>query len=201
MPALSVAGWVPSSAMGHVFPGPPAIPDGRISRVRFWPRLCTPFVGDRPSVLRSASSAGSHPGSRSHVCLSLRLGTVAPRSSSSVPGADDRTRPPSAQSPFAQRLYHWDDLEGHLGESYPSVVARTGSCARPYPSAWLRLSLAHAVLAGCRQLPAGTGPFPTLSLRSLYSRLDPYPAIPRGCICPLLLHGLRPRATGTALGG
>lgn len=31
--------------MDHVSCKPPTIPDGRISRVRFWPRLCTPLIG------------------------------------------------------------------------------------------------------------------------------------------------------------
>ena len=46
---LSVVQRVPSSTMVHGSASPPAIPDGRLSRVRFWPRLCTPFVRDSPS--------------------------------------------------------------------------------------------------------------------------------------------------------
>src|SRR5262249_25884436 len=46
---LSVVQRVPSSTMVHVSTSPPTIPDGRLSRVRFWPRLCTPFFRDSPS--------------------------------------------------------------------------------------------------------------------------------------------------------
>jgi hypothetical protein len=40
----------------------------------------------------------------------------------------------------------------------------------------------------CRLLraPAGRWPFPTLSLRSLYRRLGPYPAMTSRCTCPFL---------------
>ncbi len=46
---LSVVQRVPSSTMVHVSASPPTIPDGRLSRVRFWPRLCTPFFRGSPS--------------------------------------------------------------------------------------------------------------------------------------------------------
>ncbi len=38
------SGPYPRLPSGHVSQSPPTIPDGRISRVRFWPRLCTPFL-------------------------------------------------------------------------------------------------------------------------------------------------------------
>src|SRR5262245_64945370 len=40
---LSVAQRVPRSTLLHVSTSPPTIPDGRLSRVRFGPRLCTPL--------------------------------------------------------------------------------------------------------------------------------------------------------------
>src|SRR5262249_33575421 len=46
---LSVVQRVPSSTLVPVSTSPPTIPDGRLSRVRFWPRLCTPFSRDSPS--------------------------------------------------------------------------------------------------------------------------------------------------------
>jgi hypothetical protein len=46
---LSVVQRVPNSTMVHVSASPPTIPDSRLSRVRFWPRLCTPFSRDSPS--------------------------------------------------------------------------------------------------------------------------------------------------------
>src|SRR5215510_10604667 len=42
-------------------------------------------------------------------------------------------RPPSVQSPFAQLgcYLRWGDVVRLLGGRYPSVIARTGSCAAP----------------------------------------------------------------------
>jgi len=63
-------------------------------------------------------------------------------------------RPPSVQSPFAQLgcYLRWGDVMRLLGESYPSVIARIGSCAAPVglspPSAF---GLVWRVLAGCNQ--------------------------------------------------
>jgi hypothetical protein len=63
-------------------------------------------------------------------------------------------RPPSVQSPFAQLgcYLRWGDLISLLGEHYPSVIARTGSCAAPVglspPSVF---GLVWRVLAGCYQ--------------------------------------------------
>jgi len=50
--ALSVAQRVPNFTMVHVSTSPPTIPYSRISRVRFWPRLCTPSIRHRPSRTR-----------------------------------------------------------------------------------------------------------------------------------------------------
>lgn len=46
----------------------------------------------------------------------------------------------------------------------------------------------------CRlpRAPAGRWPFPTLSPRSVYRCLDPYPATIHRCICPFLPDGHRP---------
>jgi len=46
----------------------------------------------------------------------------------------------------------------------------------------------------CRlsSVPAGSWPFPTLSLQSLRRCLDPYPVAPLRCVCSLLPKGLRP---------
>jgi hypothetical protein len=41
---------------------------------------------------------------------------------------------PRAPSPEAGVTHHQDDLEGHLGEHYPSFKAHMGSCAGPRPS-------------------------------------------------------------------
>jgi hypothetical protein len=54
----------------------------------------------------------------------------------------------------------------------------------------------------CRLLsvPADRWPFPTLSLQSLYRRLDPYPVMPFRCIYPFLLGKQRPRHSRQKLG-
>ena len=63
-------------------------------------------------------------------------------------------RPPSVQSPFAQLgcYLRWGDVIRLLGERYPSIIARIGSCAAPVglspPSAF---GLVWRVLAGCNQ--------------------------------------------------
>jgi hypothetical protein len=101
--------------------------------------------------------------------------------------------PPSAQGPFARsgrypsRRGHQRHVSGH----YPALVATTSPCARPKPSRRLRFPYT----AGLRRLsllPAGSWPFPTLSPRSLYRRLDLYPAVSLRCICPFLPEGPRP---------
>ena len=66
---LSVVQRVPNSTVVHGSASPPTIPDGRLSRVRFWPRLCTPFLrAGLPPPRETAVLA--HPSPRRHgVCL------------------------------------------------------------------------------------------------------------------------------------
>jgi hypothetical protein len=57
------------------------------------------------------------------------------------------------------------------------------------------VNLVLAYMTGlCRlsRVPAGSWPFPTLSLQSLSGRLDPYPAVPPRCFYPFLPGELRP---------
>ena len=54
------------------------------------------------------------------------------------------------------------------------------------------VSLSSAGLCRLLRAPAGGWPFPTLSLRSLHRRLDPYPATPERCSRPLLPARHRP---------
>lgn len=54
--------------MTHVSASPPTIPDSRVSRVRFWPRLCTPSIGHWSSHNRRGSSANSHTPRDAVVC-------------------------------------------------------------------------------------------------------------------------------------
>ena len=132
-----------------------------------------------PRVWRG-SNAGSCTPLPLPVCPKLRL--LKP-SAAFVPVLSSRPprqprRPPSAQSPFAQLgcYLRWGDVDRLLGGSYPSVVARTGSCAAPVglspPSVF---SLDWRVLAGCLPVPAAHGSFPTLFPRTSPWMLDPLP--------------------------
>jgi len=139
-----------------------------------------------PRVWRG-SNAGSCTPLPLPVCPKLRL--LKP-SAAFVPVLSSRPprqprRPPSAQSPFAQLgcYLRWGDVDRLLGGSYPSVVARTGSCAAPVglspPSVF---SLDWRVLAGCLPVPAAHGSFPTLFPRTSPWMLDP---LPGGTPCAL----------------
>ncbi len=109
--------------------------------------------------------------------------------------------PPSAESSFARLgCYLWRRDVLHLvGRHYPSFFAHTSSCARPNPSHCLCLPPAVG-LGRLLPVPAGRWPFPTLSLRSLCGRSDPYPAVSPSCSCPFLARGRRPPRLGNALG-
>ena len=121
----------------HVSRGPPIIPDGRISQVRFetlafppWTypaseRLKRWFAYTPPSVVC--------PQSRSTTCVGL-----TPALS---PTAALTMEPPSVQSPFAQfrRYRYWGVLHRLLRGHYSSVIAHTDSCANPSDSPLLRL--------------------------------------------------------------
>ena len=85
------------------------------------------------------------------------------------PGSTSRhesTRcPPCTESPFAPSGCYpsGSGVSRHLERHYPSLIAHTGSCARPTPSRSLRPWPRSA--GPCRLLPAPAGnrPFPTLS--------------------------------------
>ena len=84
--------------------------------------------------------------------------------------------PPSTQSSCACRERDsWQDgVTHHLGGHYPSFIAPTSSCAKPVPSAGLRVSPRMSV-GPCRLLraPAGNRFFPTLSLQVFPRMLEP----------------------------
>jgi hypothetical protein len=135
--ALSVAQRVPSSTMVHVSASPPTIPDGRLSRVRFWPRLCTPFARDSPSYVRRSLSRSltSTPPRHSAAVSSSQLlrGCLPALCLGSLQGHRDH-RVPRAPLPGVGVTHHQGDLTSHLRGRYPSIIALTGSCARPQPS-------------------------------------------------------------------
>jgi hypothetical protein len=109
-------------------------PSQGVARFKRW-FVCTPATPGLPTASPLEPSSAFTP------VLSSRL----PR---------QLRRPPSAQSPFAQRGCYprWGDVYHLLGKHYLSVIARTGSCAAPVglspPSV---SSLVRRVLAGCYQ--------------------------------------------------
>ncbi len=75
-----------SGSHGHVSQSPPTIPDGRISRVRFWPRLCTPFIRTSLPPWRDAT-VRAHLSPRHHgVCFTPSPRNPGRRISSSASG-------------------------------------------------------------------------------------------------------------------
>jgi hypothetical protein len=112
------------------------------------------------------------------------------------PGSVSRTTqgPPRAQSPFA-RLRHYLHRR-HVyctaseGVTPPSSLIRTHA-SNQNPPYRFRFPYTEGL---CRLLsaPAGSWPFPTLSLRSVYRCLDPYPATTYRCMCPFLPDRHRP---------
>jgi hypothetical protein len=114
------------------------------------------------------------------------------------------TRPPSAQSPFAQqeRYSCRGNLTGRLRERYLSIIAPTGSCARPCLSPRSSgLPIGRGVFADCYQSLLRQGPSRHYPCTPLRRRLDPYPTVLLRCSHPVLPQGLRPRIAGTTLGG
>ena len=105
-----------------------------------------------------------------------------------------RLRPPSAQSPFADRRCYRlsQDVEHPVSGHYPAFFAHTNSCANPKPSHRLR-SVPWSV-GLCRLLPAptGRGTFPMLSLPNCPHASGPLPRSPLRCTYPFLPSGLWP---------
>ncbi len=190
--------------MGHVSRSPPTIPDGRISRVRFWPRLCTPFSRCGPSRQTRRSSAGAH---------TRRPTTVYPHPG---PKLDGSCRYPwyHYQTPQPHRDAHVRRVpRAPLPVRNHRVFSRNTSEDITLPSSLLRAHApghlplsASGLCPGSENLrrlspvPAARWSFPTLSLPSLRRRLDPYPAASLGCVCPLLLQDPRPHVTGNTFG-
>jgi hypothetical protein len=102
--------------------------------------------------------------------------------------------PPCTESPFAPSGCYLSGggLSGHLERYYPSLIAHTGSCARPTPSHSLRPWPRSWVLAGCCQ-PLLEDGLSRRYLRKSFPRcLDPYPDGTLWCIRPFLPIAQRP---------
>ena len=102
--------------------------------------------------------------------------------------------PPCTESPFAPsgRYPSGGGLSRHLERHYPSLIAHTGSCARPTPSHSLRPRPRSWVLAGCCQPLLGIGPSRRYLRKSFPRCLDPYPGGTLWCTRPFLPIEQRP---------
>jgi hypothetical protein len=126
------AHWV-MKRPSHVSSGPPAIPEGRISRFRFWPWLFPrglSKIGEAQALARIHPTYVGLPLDSSFQSWLLRLTPLAIRG------------PPSAQSSFAcHKCDSWQSgVQRHLEERYPFFIAPTSSCAKPASSSGLRVS-------------------------------------------------------------
>ena len=75
---------------------------------------------------------------------------------------------------------------------YPSFIAHTGSCARPKSSHPPRFYPCTVSLRRMLRAPAGSRPFPTLSLRIFLYVQGPLPRLLLWCFHPFLPTRLRP---------
>jgi hypothetical protein len=156
----------------HVSSGPPAIPEGRISRFRFWPWLFPrglSEIGEAQALARIHPTHVGLPLDSSFPSWLLRLTPLAIRG------------PPSAQSSFAcHKCDSWQGgVQHHLEERYLFFIAPTSSCAKPPSSSGLRVSTLISRGPGrLLRAPAGNWFFPTLSLQVFPRMLEPL--IPSG---------------------
>jgi hypothetical protein len=168
--------WVPSSTIARVSASPPAIPDGRFSRIRFWPwHPLRPSRNERRLVFPPYSSW-------------FAFRESIPLSSPSSVSQEIHGNQPSAQGAFAYigcYPLQWS-LSGTIGGHYSAFIAHTRPCARPTPSSRLRLRLIQDVFAGrCRPLP-GVGPSRHYLRESFATCQVPYPGGSPWCFCPFL---------------
>ena len=77
------------------------------------------------------------------------------------------------------------------GVTPPSSLLQAHASDRPAPVGFGVVPNPSGLCRLCR-VPAASRPFPTLSLRSLYRRLGPYPATLGRCFCPFLPARPRP---------
>ena len=115
-------------------------------------------------------------------------------------GTHESWGPPSVQSPFARPLRR-SVLPGRLRGRYPSVVARTGSCARP-PSSVRLGSPRRQVFAGCCRPLLEDGPSRHYSCTPCVGAWTHTPPPPSGALAHFFPVGigLAPRETRSADG-
>ena len=188
-PALSVAEWVPSSAMA-TFPQAPLR-----SRMVGFPESGSDLGNAHktfPMAAEFKCSVHMHSATPT-VCFvgwfTLR-GSVYPGSvSEDHPGTTKCPEPLCLKKRFS--VYQRDVvhlLRGH----YPSFIARTDSCARPVAFTDLWPNLVPVILAGCYRPLLVNRSFPTLSLQVLPKMPGPLPRRFAGCAYLLLPLQHRP---------
>ena len=140
-----------------------------------------------PSRLRRGLSAGTHtPRPPWFACrLVPPLRRLTPAQS---PGTTSVMEPPSVQSPFAQlrRYLHRGDVFRPLGGSYPSVIARTDSCADPSGSPFLRLLASFEESVQVTTNPCYPRDLPDVILRIFLQMPEPLPRRFAECVCLVL---------------
>ena len=174
----------------HVSRGPPIIPDGRVSQVRFgnlaYPPCAFPWTA-------RGLSADSHTPQRARFAHGLV--SAQPRrivGSVSDHRAGDETA--KFQSPFApNRCYRrGEDVSRLLGGRYSSVIALMGSCVNPVTSPRLRPEPRLRSLGRLLSAPAANGTFSTLFCESFLGCPVPCHGGPIECLCLFLPRCHRP---------
>lgn len=158
------------------------IPDGRFSRVRFWPWLFLP----PPAQRRGGSSAGSHTPLAAVVCMrnsSLLSGRIPPAQSPGAP--KDRQVPRASSHPrgitpcvAAFPPHRWVLPHPHR---YYRPMRQTTSLPPPTTT-----GLGRRVFAGCGQPLLGSGPSRRYLCRSFSGCQAPCRGGSSRCTCPLL---------------
>src|SRR6516162_9423224 len=163
------------------------LPEGRISRFRFWPWHVSPRdlseTGDAQALARIRPNPFRF---TSRLVLKLWLLRLT---SLTILG------PPSAQSSFAcHQRYSWQGgVQHHLEGHCPFFIAPTSSCAKPAPSSgFVYPHLFPAVLAGRCEPLLGTGSSRRYLRNSFLRCLVLNPDGPTECTCLFLPRRHRP---------
>ena len=178
--------WLP-------FPSSPLlIPDGRISRVRLAAAAC--FTEPLSCGALAQVLAHVHP-RIPRLWIPLRCSLAFCRSApAQCPAAGPRHNHCQPRAPLrVERCYRSRPAlrRRSAGVTPPSSLLQAHASDRPAPFGFGVVPNPSGLCRLCR-VPAASRPFPTLSLRSLYRRLGPYPATLGRCIYPFLPARPRP---------
>ena len=172
---------------------PLLIPDGRISRVRL--AAVASFLKEPSHANRSLSTRLHTPLVDMVITLTRHAKGVYHRYPVLSPAVSPPQCPLLTESRFAQRRalpLHRDSVSALSRSALPDLHRSYRPMRQTKTLLPTSVALSSTDLCRLRRAPAGSWPFPTLSLRSLYRCLDPYPATTSRCVCPLLPDGHRP---------